>query len=71
MTQLQWQQIEIAVASMTEAERERLALLIGKAPASSPPVESLGLFADEPELLDEVMEGVYAAREKHPLRVVD
>ncbi|HEY9841596.1 MAG TPA: hypothetical protein V6D23_14130 [Candidatus Obscuribacterales bacterium] len=28
----------------------------------------LGLLADEPELMDEVMESVHQARETHPLR---
>lgn len=31
----------------------------------------LGMFADEPEVIDRVIESVMAARETHPLRPVD
>jgi hypothetical protein len=74
MTQIQWQQLEATFAGMTEAEKQRLAGLLTPAAANALPSSSnpsLGLFADEPELIDEIMEGVYLARETHPLRTRD
>jgi hypothetical protein len=70
MTQIEWQQLEAAVAKMTEAERSKLANLLVRppAPAADAPNPSLGLFADDPDLIDELLEGVYAARENHPWR---
>ena len=60
MTQLEWQQLEATVQHMTDAEKQRLAKLLDAAPAeperSGNP--SLGLFADEPELIDEIMAGI-------------
>ena len=69
MTQIQWEQLEAIVARMTDAEKEKLAGLLTVVKTPSPlsnPI--LGLFADEPELIDEIMEGVYVARETHPFR---
>lgn len=74
MTQIQWQQLEAAVAGMTEQEKQRLASMLTPVNANglpSPSNPSLGLFADEPELVDEIMEGVYIARETHPFRAGD
>jgi hypothetical protein len=71
MTQLEWQQLEATVAGMTDAERQRLAMLLEsnrQAASASADNPSLGLFADEPELIDEIMKGVYEARETYPLR---
>lgn len=70
MTQIEWQELEAAVSQMTDADRQKLASFLASAdsrvkPSSNP---SLGLFADEPELIDEIMESVYIARETHPLR---
>lgn len=70
MTQIEWQQLEATVARMTDAEKQRLAALIEeptsrKIRSKNP---SLGLFADAPELIDEIMRGVYDARENSPLR---
>jgi hypothetical protein len=70
MTQTQWQQLEATVAEMTDAEKQRLAELLessnGAGPTRSDP--TIGLFADEPELIDEIMDFVYASREARQLR---
>ncbi|MCC6493655.1 MAG: hypothetical protein IT424_11620 [Pirellulales bacterium] len=74
MTQVQWQQLEAVVAAMDDAERQKLARMLHKRPdlqALDPSNPSLGLFADEPELIDEILEGVYEARQNHPLRAVE
>jgi predicted DNA-binding antitoxin AbrB/MazE fold protein len=40
--------------------------------AKAPPADPiLGLMADEPQLLDEVVEAAIVARESHPLRAAD
>jgi hypothetical protein len=39
----------------------------GAAPPTADPL--LGLMADEPQLLDEVVEAAMVARERHPLRL--
>lgn len=71
MTQLEWQQLEAIVAQMTDAEKQRLAKLLEADPAeperSGNP--SLGLFADEPELMEKVIELIYRDRETVPFRV--
>jgi hypothetical protein len=41
------------------------------APAEQAPRSVVGLFADEPELLDEVCEDAMKARERDPLRRTD
>jgi hypothetical protein len=41
------------------------------APAEQAPRSVVGLFADEPELLDEVTEQAMLARERDPLRRTD
>jgi hypothetical protein len=73
MTQIQWQQLEATVAQMTDAEKQRLAKLLEAAPMEpeAPHNPSLGLFADEPELIDEIMAGVYHDRENYRLRTGD
>lgn len=70
MTQIQWQQLEATVSQMTDAEKQRLAKLLEAPPADheAPHNPSLGLFADEPELIDELMAGVYHDRENYRLR---
>lgn len=71
MTQIQWQQLEATVAEMTDDEKRRLAAMLADAAScqsSSSDNPSLGLFADDPDLLDEIMDGVYIARENHPFR---
>ncbi len=72
MTQLQWQQLEATVAGMTDEEKRRLTTLLTAPNASIPPSStnpSLGLFADEPELVDEIMDFVYASREARQVRL--
>ena len=70
MTHIEWQQLEATVARMTEAEKQRLAALIEDPAISTSRVDnpSLGLFADAPELLDEIMEGIHERRENAPFR---
>ena len=73
MTQIEWQQLEATVQHMTAAEKQRLAKLLN-APAASHETThnpSLGLFADEPELIDEILAGVYHDRENYRLRTGD
>ena len=73
MTQIQWQQLEATVAQMTDAEKQRLTGLLEKSVISSK-IENekhdpvIGLFADEPELMEKVIELVYRDRETAPLR---
>jgi len=73
MTQIEWQQLEATVQQMTDAEKQRLAKLLEAPNAISelPHNPSLGLFADEPELIDEIMAGVYRDRETYRLRTGD
>lgn len=72
MTQIQWQQLEATVAEMSDVDKQRLATLlkapIANAPQSTPD-PSIGLFADEPELIDEIMDFVYASREARQVRL--
>jgi hypothetical protein len=68
MTQIEWQQLEATVEKMTAAEKRRLADLLEKR-ASGPAKQSIiGLFADEPELIEEIVQGIYEARESRPFR---
>jgi hypothetical protein len=71
MTQLEWQQLEAAVANMTDEEKQKLASLLAPTLVKGSPSPSFGLFADEPELIDEIMAGVYHDRENQPLRSQD
>ena len=70
MTQIEWQQLEATVAQMTDAEKQRLVKLLEVAPAQpeAPHNPSLGLFADEPELMEKVIELIYRDRETVPFR---
>lgn len=73
MTQTQWQQLEATVAQMTDAERQRLTSLLEKSAISSKsemekPDPVIGLFADQPELMEKVIELVYRDRETAPFR---
>jgi len=72
MTQTQWRQLEAALASMTHQEKQRLWELVSTslgAEALPTRSELWGLFADEADALDGVMESVYEARQSRPLRV--
>lgn len=72
MTQTEWIQLESTIARMSDEEKARLSRLLDPQKPASPTSRrnrSLGLFADEPALIDEIMEGVYHAREHHPLRI--
>ncbi len=73
MTQLQWQTLESMLAEMTADDKQRLASMLVAAPAVDAPGDDplLGAMADEPELLDRVMESVYAARETRLWRAPD
>jgi hypothetical protein len=74
MTQIEWQQLEAAIAHMTDAEKKRLATLLvppGEPKAEPKPDPILGLFADEPELIQFIIDQTYLARETHPLRLGD
>ena len=70
MTQNQWQQLEATVAEMTEAEKQRLADLLkpsnGASPTRSDP--TIGLFADDPDLIEQIIQDTYIARETHSFR---
>jgi hypothetical protein len=72
MTDLEWKMLEETLAHMTPDEKARLLALV-KSSLSEKPASTkdplLGLMADEPELVDEVVEAAYAARERHPLRL--
>jgi hypothetical protein len=73
MTQIQWQQLEATVAQMTDAEKQRLTSLLEKSVISlksekEKPDPVIGLFADEPELMEKVIELVYRDRETAPFR---
>ena len=71
MTQLEWEQLEATVAGMTPAERERLKAILEASSARDSEKPILGLFADESELVDEVVTQAHVARETHPLRLPD
>ncbi len=71
MTQIQWEQLEATVAEMTELEKQRLESLLHRsdlAPAKTGRDPIIGLFADEPELIEFVIQQTYLARETHPFR---
>ena len=72
MTQLEWQKLEETLAHMTPDEKVRLVALVnsslsGETTPTKDPL--LGLMADEPELVDDVVQAAYAARENHALRL--
>jgi len=71
MTQLEWQKLEETVTHMTVEEKQRLLAIVSTSltkPATPARDPLLGLMADEPGLLDEVVDSALAARE-HPLRI--
>jgi hypothetical protein len=71
MTQLEWQQLEAAVAKMTDAEKQRLATLLmqpEKEQATGGRDPIIGSFADESDLIEFVIEQTNLARETHPFR---
>lgn len=70
MTPSEWQQLEATIAQMTNAEKQRLAKLLEAAPTEPevPHNPSLGLFADEPELMEKVIELIYRDRNTVQLR---
>ena len=70
MTQIQWQQLEATVAEMTEAEKQRVADLLKPSNVASPTQSdpTIGLFADDPELIEQIIQDTYIARETHPFR---
>lgn len=72
MTQIQWQQLEATVALTSESERRRLAALLGrtdKPKSQSRPDPIIGLFADEPELIERIVKEAYADRESRVWRL--
>ncbi len=73
MTQVQWQYLETVLADMTAEDKQRLASMLTKPPVAETTAQDplIGALADEPELLDQIMESVYHARETHPLRASD
>jgi hypothetical protein len=71
MTQIEWQQLERTVLTLSPAERERLRLflvrsLAGEATTADP---LLGLMASDAELVDQVVEAAFMSRERDPLRI--
>ena len=74
MMKLEWKKLEATVAQMTPEEKARLLALVNASPTGEPtPTKDrlLGLMADEPELVDDVVHAAYSAREHHPLRLPD
>lgn len=74
MMKLEWEKLEATVAQMTAGEKARLLALVNASPTGeSTPTKDrlLGLMADEPELVDDVVHAAYSAREHHPLRLPD
>jgi len=75
----QTDQLFIEIKTLAPRERLRLVERVihdltdgGEAgTASGDPGTILGLFADEPELMDEINEAAMVARERDPLRVRD
>jgi hypothetical protein len=68
-----------AIRSLTREERNRLAEQLRReldeeAPSEAGAVDPgaiIGLFADKPELIDEVCESAMLSRERDPLRLAD
>lgn len=68
-----------AIRSLTREERNRLAEQLRReldeeAPSKAGAIDPgaiIGLFADEPELIDEVCESAMQSRERDPLRLAD
>lgn len=71
MTHLEWQQLEATVAGMTDDERQRLAtLIVAIEPVKTPTSKDsiIGLFADEPDLIEQIIQDTYRLRETQPFR---
>jgi hypothetical protein len=68
-----------AIRSLTREERNRLAEQLRRelneeAPSKAGAIDPgaiIGLFADEPELIDEVCESAMQSRDRDPLRLAD
>lgn len=68
-----------AIRSLTREERNRLALQLRReldeeAPSKAGAIDPgaiIGLFADEPELIDAVCESAMQSRERDPMRLTD
>mgnify|MGYP000261085384 CR=1 FL=1 len=76
MTQIEWQQLEATVQQMSAAEKQRLAGLLAHSETPTAHKNSdrdpvIGLFADEPELMEQVIELIYRDRETTPFRVTE
>lgn len=71
MTQIEWQQLEATVQQMCDAEKQRLAKLLespGSVESKEIPDPVIGLFADEPDVMEQVIKLVYREREATPFR---
>jgi hypothetical protein len=72
MTKLEWQKLEETVTQMTVQEKRRLLAIVNSAltnvevPADDP---LLGSMANEPDLVDQVVEFTLNARGHNPLRL--
>jgi hypothetical protein len=70
MTQLEWKKLEETVTQMSADEKRRLLAIVNSSltkangPASDP---LLGLMADKPDLVDQVVKLAFEARESQPL----
>jgi hypothetical protein len=69
---LEWRQFEIALAQMTPTEKRRLLTLVNSSLSTESPRANdplWGLMADECDLVDQIVESTYAARERDSLRL--
>jgi hypothetical protein len=74
MTQIQWQYLESIVSTMTSEDKHRLVVMLNAPQHDGAQINGdswIGCMANEGDLLDAVMKGVYEARENHPLRSTD
>jgi hypothetical protein len=71
MTQIEWQQLERTVLNLSAAEKQQLRVLLDQSLAEQTNAADplLGLMADDADLIDQVVEGAYMARERDPLRI--
>lgn len=63
-----------AIRALPRAERLRLVEQLGRELAEEEEADGrsvIGLFADEPDLIEEVCRGAMEARERDPLRAAD
>ena len=70
MTQLEWQQLEATVAGMTAEEKQRLLSLVSERESTSrPSPESIiGAFADDANLIEQIIQDTYRLRETQSFR---